>query len=147
MVDYSVDMVEQMKACLIFQNAKHLDATAFTPERVLEMATIDAARALGMDDAIGSIEAGKRADLVVFDMRAPHLQVMHSPIANLVCCARGGDARLVMIDGRVVMEDGAYPRCSDVDGVVREATERGRTIAKAAGVIENAAPRWRMAAS
>ncbi len=146
MVDYSVDMVEQMKACLYLQNVKHLDAGAFSPERVMEMATIDAARALGMEDEIGSIEPGKRADLAVFDMRAPHLQVMHNPIANLVCCARGGDARMVVIDGRIVLEDGEFPGFADVDGLVRDATERGRAIVEAAGLGELARPRWPISA-
>ena len=142
MVDYSVDMVEQMKACLYLQNVKHLDAGAFSPERVMEMATIDAARALGMEDEIGSIEPGKRADLAVFDMRAPHLQVVHNPIVNLVCCARGGDTCMVVIDGRIVMEDGEFLGFADVDGVVRDATERGRAIIEAAGLHELATPRW-----
>ncbi len=142
MVDYSVDMVEQMKACLYIQNVKHLDPTAFSPERVIEMATIDAARALGMDGEIGSLEPGKRADLVVFDMRAPHLHVMHNPIANLVCCARGADAHTVLIDGRIVLQEGEFPHFSDVDDVIREATERGRAIARAAGVDGASAPSW-----
>ena len=142
MVDYSVDMVEQMKACLTFQNVKHLDAAAFSPERVLEMATIDAARALGMDGEIGSLEPGKRADLVLFDMRAPHLHVMHNPIANLVCCARGGDAHTVVIDGRIVLDGGTFPDVADVAQIVAEATERGRAIAHGAGVLDAARPRW-----
>lgn len=144
MVDYSVDMVEQMKACLFLQNVKHLDAGSFSPERVMEMVTIDAARALGMEDEIGSIEPGKRADLAVFDMRAPHLHVMHNPIANLACCARGGDTRMVVIDGRIVMEDGDFPGLADVDGLVRDATERGRAIVEAAGLHDLARPRWAM---
>ena len=142
MVDYSVDMVEQMKASLYLQNVKHLDPTVFSPERALEMATINAARALGMENEIGSLEPGKRADLVLFDMRGPHLQVMHNPIANFVCCARGGDAHTVLIDGRVVLRDGEFPEFSDVDEVVAEATGRARAIAQDAGVLGAAAPRW-----
>ncbi len=142
MVDYSVDMVEQMKASLYLQNVKHLDPTVFSPERALEMATINAARALGMEDEIGSLEPGKRADLVLFDMRGPHLQVMHNPIANFICCARGGDAHTVLIDGRVVLRDGEFPGFSGVDEVIAEATGRARAIARDAGVLDAAAPRW-----
>lgn len=142
MVDYSVDMVEQMKACLYIQNVKHLDPTVFSPERVLEMATVNAARALGMEAEIGSLEPGKRADLVLFDMRGPHLQVIHNPIASLVCCARGADAHIVLIDGKIVLRDGEFPHFSDVDQVVREATDRGRAIAKAAGVLGASELRW-----
>ncbi len=142
MVDYSVDMVEQMKACLYIQNVKHLDPTAFSPERVIEMATVNAARALGMEAEIGSLEPGKRADLVLFDMRGPHLQVIHNPIANFVCCARGADAHIVLIDGKIVLRDGEFPHFSDVDQVVREATDRGRAIANAAGVLSASELQW-----
>ena len=127
MVDYSVDMVEQMKASLYIQNVKHLDPTVFSPERAMEMATINAAAALGMEDEIGSLEPGKRADLVLFDMRGPHLQVMHNPLANFVCCARGGDAHTVLIDGKIVLRDGDFPQFSDVDEVIAEASARART--------------------
>ena len=143
MVDYSVDMVEQMKACLFMQNVKQLDAAAFTPERVIEMATIDAARALGMEAEIGSLEPGKRADIVVFDMRGPHLQVMHNPLANFVCCARGADAHTVLVDGRVVLSEGQFPGFAATQDVIAEATARGRAITAAAGVLDAATPRWR----
>ena len=68
MVDYSVDMVEQMKACALMQHVRHLDPTRMPVERTLEMATINAAKALGLEHEIGSLEAGKRADIAVFDL-------------------------------------------------------------------------------
>jgi 5-methylthioadenosine/S-adenosylhomocysteine deaminase len=147
MVDYSVDMVEQMKAALVIQNVKHLDPTVFSPERVLEMATINAARALGMESEIGSLEPGKRADLVAFDMRGPHLQVAHNPIANFVCCARGADAHTVLVNGRTILKDGRFATFTGVDEVIREATARGRAIAEAAGLMPSAQPLWPMAAA
>jgi cytosine/adenosine deaminase-related metal-dependent hydrolase len=106
------------------------------------MATINAARALGMEREIGSLEPGKRADLVAFDMRAPHLQVAHNPIANFVCCARGADAHTVVVNGRTVLRDGRFAAFTGADEVIREATERGRRIAEAAGIIGAAAPHW-----
>jgi 5-methylthioadenosine/S-adenosylhomocysteine deaminase len=111
------------------------------------MATINAARALGMENEIGSIEAGKRADLVAFDMRAPHLQVAHNPIANFVCCARGADAHTVVVNGRAVLKDGRFAAFTGVDDVIREATARGRKIAEAAGIMGAAAPNWPQAAA
>src|SRR3979490_3228157 len=66
MVDYSVDMVEQMKGCSLMQHVRHLDPPRMPVERTLEMATINAAKALGLDKEIGSIETGKRADIAVF---------------------------------------------------------------------------------
>ena len=72
MVDYSVDMIEQMKACSILQNVKHFDPNAMPPERSLEFATTNAAMALGLEDEIGSLESGKRADIVLFNLANPH---------------------------------------------------------------------------
>jgi len=142
MVDYSVDIVEQMKVCTFVQNTNHLDPTVMPIERSLEMATINAARALGMADEIGSLEAGKRADIAVFDLRGPHIQVIHNPIANFVCCARGADAHTVLIDGETVLSEGRFIKFANVDDVIAEATERGRAIATKAGVIDRAKPIW-----
>jgi cytosine/adenosine deaminase-related metal-dependent hydrolase len=75
-------------------------------------------------------------------MRAPHVQAIHNPIANFVCCARGADAHIVLIDGRIVLRDGQFPHFSDVDQVVREAADRGRAIADAAGVLGASEIRW-----
>ena len=80
-------------------------------------------------------------------MRGPHLQVMHNPLANFVCCARGGDAHTVLIDGKIVLRDGDFPQFSDVDEVIAEASARARTIAEAAGVLDAATPRWPARAS
>ena len=142
MVDYSVDIVEQMKACTFVQNTNHLDPTVMPLERSLEMATINAAKALNMEDEIGSLEPGKRADIAVFDLRGPHIQVIHNPIANFVCCARGADAHTVLINGQTVLSEGRFKNFSNVDDVIAEATERGRAIATKAGVIDRAQPIW-----
>jgi 5-methylthioadenosine/S-adenosylhomocysteine deaminase len=97
----SVDMVEQMKALVLIQNTLRLDPTSMSVEAVLEMATLGGARALGLERDIGSLEPGKRADIAVFDMNGPHLQVAHKPTSIFVCCARGADAALVVVNGRV----------------------------------------------
>jgi len=102
----SVDMVEQIKACAMIQNTVALDPGAMSIERALEMATIDAAQAVGLAHEIGSLEPGKRADLAVFDLQQAHLQVIHKPVSNFFCCGRGLDARLVLVGGRTVLGDG-----------------------------------------
>ncbi|NIR42004.1 MAG: amidohydrolase family protein, partial [Actinobacteria bacterium] len=78
---------------------------ALGPEAVLEMATINGARALGIDHETGSLEAGKKADFISIDTDAPHLQPVWNPVATAVFAAQGGDVRNVVIDGRVVMRD------------------------------------------
>ncbi|WP_414712461.1 amidohydrolase family protein [Sphingobium sp.] len=70
------------------------------------MATLGGARAMGLEDEIGSIEAGKRADFVAFDFRRPHLTPMTNALGNLVHVAHGRDVELVAVDGDIVVEDG-----------------------------------------
>jgi 5-methylthioadenosine/S-adenosylhomocysteine deaminase len=143
MVDYSVDMVEQMKACTLMQHVRHLDPTRMPAERTIEMATINAARALGLDHLIGSLESGKRADIAVFDLRKPYVGVLHRPISAFVYAGKGSDARLVMVDGEIVYRDGAATRCKDAAAVIREAEDIGRSVLTAAGLGARLDPRWR----
>ena len=81
-----------------------LDPTAVKAEAVLRMATIDGARALGLDDRIGSLEVGKMADLIVIDIRQPHLTPFYHPASHLVYAARGGDVTTTIVGGRVLVE-------------------------------------------
>ncbi len=120
----TVDMVEQMKALVLIQNTVRLDPTSMSAEAALEMATLGGARALGLEHEIGSLEAGKRADIAVFDMRGPHFQAMHKPIAGLVCCARGSDVHIVLIDGSIVWQEGRPVAAWDPEALAREGLER-----------------------
>jgi 5-methylthioadenosine/S-adenosylhomocysteine deaminase len=116
MVDTSVDMVEQMKVVTLFQNQLHNSGTAIRPLEALAMATIDAAEMLGLAGEIGSLEPGKRADIAVFDLATPHSAIWHEPVAALVGSARGTDAKAVVVDGEVLLRDGAPVRY-DADAV------------------------------
>ena len=71
----------------------------------MEMATINGARALGLGDKIGSIEIGKRADLIVIDTASPHLIPMYSPVSHAVYAMAGADVRDVIVDGRVLVRN------------------------------------------
>jgi 5-methylthioadenosine/S-adenosylhomocysteine deaminase len=145
MVDYSVDMVEQMKACLMLQNAKHLDPTAMPPERCLEMATINAARALGLDGEIGSLEPGKLADVAVFDLSTPHAAPANNPLSSLVYSARGIDARFVIVNGCEVVRDGVLTTFDDVPHLLQTARSRAESIVASAGLGLRAQPSWQEA--
>jgi 5-methylthioadenosine/S-adenosylhomocysteine deaminase len=70
------------------------------------MATLSGAEAMGLEQEIGSLEVGKRADLVVFDFRRPHLTPCVNPLGNLIHTAQGRDVEMVIVDGRVVVEGG-----------------------------------------
>jgi 5-methylthioadenosine/S-adenosylhomocysteine deaminase len=143
MVDYSVDMVEQMKVCALMQHVRHLDPTRMPVERTLEMATINAAKALGLDAEIGSLEPGKRADVAVFDLRKPYVGVLHRPLSSFVTAGKGSDVRAVLVDGRVVYRDGRFPRHADAEGKVAEAERIGSAILDQARLSHRLAPAWR----
>ena len=134
MVDYSVDMVEQMKVAMLMQHVRHLDPTRMPVDRVIEMATINGAKALGLEAEIGSLEAGKKADIAVFDLDKPHIGVMHRPLSSFVTAGKGSDAKVVMVDGEIVYRDGAFPRQPDAMALVREGEAIARGILVKAGL-------------
>lgn len=100
------NMIHVLKAAALMHKVHTMDATAMTAERVLEMATIDGARALGLEHQIGSIEVGKKADLALLDFRNVFASPVHNPVSALVYAALGNEPEAVIIDGRVVLRDG-----------------------------------------
>jgi 5-methylthioadenosine/S-adenosylhomocysteine deaminase len=106
-----------------------LDPTVLDAATVLRMATIDGARALGLGERIGSLEAGKQADVIVLDTRQPHLVPMHHPASQLVYAARGSDVAAVLIDGRVVMENGRI-RTFDVEQAMDDVNRMAAAFAR-----------------
>ncbi|MDH7798366.1 MULTISPECIES: amidohydrolase family protein [unclassified Beijerinckia] len=141
MVDYSVDMIEQMKACSMLQHAKHLDPTLMGPERCLEMATINAAKALGLDSEIGSLEAGKRADIVLFDLATVRAMPANNALAALVYSARGTDAHTVLVNGEIVVRSRKLVR-SCPDDLLAQASRRAQTVILKAGLEARTQPHW-----
>mgnify|MGYP001821612572 CR=1 FL=1 len=69
------------------------------------MATIDAARAIGLGDEIGSLETGKKADIILVDLARPHMAPFHMPAYRVACFANGNDVSTVIVDGKVLMRD------------------------------------------
>ena len=100
------DMLRLMYlAAVIFKDAR-LDVRVMPAERVLEMATIRGAEALRLERSIGSLEVGKRADLVLYDLDTPEWRPLLNPVNNLVYAASGASVRTVIVDGRVVLDEG-----------------------------------------
>jgi 5-methylthioadenosine/S-adenosylhomocysteine deaminase len=73
--------------------------------KVLEMVTVDAARALGMEKDIGSLEPGKKADIILIDWWRPHLVPMNMPLYRVAYFANGNDVSTVLVNGRILMRD------------------------------------------
>jgi len=121
-------------------HARHFRAdTVLSCERLLRMATIDAARALGLDAEIGSLEPGKRADVVIVDWRTPHLWPPAEPLQRLTRFATAADVATVVVGGRVRMRDRRFPDL-DPDGILDEALSAYATMLARAGLADRFAP-------
>lgn len=101
----NLDMLLEMDTAAKLHKVSTGDPTVLDARTVIRMCTIDAARALGLSDITGSLEAGKKADLIVIDTKKPHLTPMYQPESHLVYAARGSDVDCVIIDGKVVLEN------------------------------------------
>lgn len=98
-------LFQAMKFAALMQKGFHRDATILTAEKALEMATIDGARAVGLEAEIGSVEVGKKADLIVIDPRNAFMTPLHNPVSAIVYSALGHEVSTVIIDGRFAMRD------------------------------------------
>lgn len=101
----NLDLFQEMKTASLLQKVRTLDPTVLPANKMLEMATINGATALGMEKEIGTIEVGKKADLVLVDMKKPHLSPYRNPISHLVYSAEGSDVSTVICDGEVLMRE------------------------------------------
>ncbi len=102
----NLDMFEEMKFAALLQKFYYNDPTLMKAEEVFEAATINAARAFGID--AGAIEVGRLADIVLIDLAKPYMNPNHSLIANIVYAANSGCVDTVIVDGRIVVENGYF---------------------------------------
>jgi len=101
----SLDMFESMKIAALLQKLHYHDPTVLPAETILKMATMDGAKALRLENSIGSLEVGKEADLILVDLKKAHLTPMHDPYANIVYSAHGSDVNTVIVHGKILMEN------------------------------------------
>ncbi len=137
----SLDMFRSMYLAAQAHNEARLRYGLFPPERVLEMATRDGARALGWDAEIGSLEPGKRADLIAVDLHRAGLAPCHdfSLVPNLVLAGSAAAVTFAMVDGRVLLRDGRI--CFvDEDGLLARAQARSEAMLKRVPFLIR--PRW-----
>ena len=115
-----LDMFEAMRMASLLHKLQSGDPRAVAARVALEMATIRGARALGMAAQIGSIEPGKRADLILVDVSGARQTPMYDPVSHLVYVARGDDVRTTIVNGRILMRDRKVLTLNDAD-VLRDA--------------------------
>jgi 5-methylthioadenosine/S-adenosylhomocysteine deaminase len=136
----SLDMFRNMYLMSAHKEVHH-DARLLPAETALEMATINGARVALWDDEIGSLEPGKRADMILVDAWRPEMQPVHNPVSNLVYSANAGCVDTTIVDGRVLME-GRRVKTLDTTRILEEASRRAPAIARRAGLDSVAKPRW-----
>jgi 5-methylthioadenosine/S-adenosylhomocysteine deaminase len=100
-----LDMFGAMREAAFLHKMATRDPQAIPASVALQMATIDGARALGLDRKVGSLEVGKRADLITVSMAGARQTPMYNPVSHLVYVSRGGDVRTTIVNGRVLMRD------------------------------------------
>lgn len=127
------DLIEEMHVAIVLQNAYKTDPEALRAEDVLEMATLRGAEALGLSDRVGSIEVGKRADLITIKYWDPKLMPMNDPISHVVFAANGSHVQDVIVDGKVIMRNRKVLTL-DEDSVLREVELRSSELFNRTGI-------------
>jgi 5-methylthioadenosine/S-adenosylhomocysteine deaminase len=100
-----LDLFAAMDTAAKLHKLTSRDPTVMPAETVIGMATINGARALGLDREIGSLETGKQADLIIVETRVPHLTPIHHPASAIVYAAKGSDVKTVMVGGRILVKN------------------------------------------
>jgi 5-methylthioadenosine/S-adenosylhomocysteine deaminase len=131
-------MRQMYLAAGLFKDAR-IDPTAIGAREALRMATIEGAEALGWDDEIGSLEPGKRADFVLFDLDHVEWMPYDDPLQALVWSASPASIAETWVDGRAVYREGRVLTVDEAE-LHREARERARAITRRAGLDKSEVP-------
>ena len=118
----TIDLFDEMRIGLLLQRAERSDQHFYRAERFVRMATLDGARALGIDDSVGSLEAGKRADIIAVDLSHSHQAPIRNPYGALVHTCNQEDVLFTMVAGRVLYDRGTYETL-DAERIVARADE------------------------
>jgi 5-methylthioadenosine/S-adenosylhomocysteine deaminase len=127
-----LDMFEAMRQASFLAKLSTRDPTAVSAQTALDLATIGGARALQMDRLIGSLEPGKRADVITVSVSAARQTPLYDPVSHLVYATRGDDVRTTIVDGKVLMKD-RHVRTLDRASVIAEANALAAKVRAAVG--------------
>lgn len=136
----NMDLLRDLRVAAHAQRTRKQTRMVLSAETILEMATLNGAKALGISDQVGSIEPGKRADFIVINTDAPHLTPVWNPVASVVFAAQGSDVDTVVIDGQLIMR-GRKILTLDEEAILEDVRQRFHEVAKRAG-IHDIAPLW-----
>ncbi|RLF58882.1 MAG: S-adenosylhomocysteine deaminase [Thermoplasmata archaeon] len=101
----NLDLFTEMDTAAKLHKVHNMDTTVMDAVTVFRMATIEGAKALGLDQYVGSLEVGKKADIIILDTCKPHLTPLFNPFSHIVYAARGNDVSHTLINGKIVMEN------------------------------------------
>jgi 5-methylthioadenosine/S-adenosylhomocysteine deaminase len=127
----NADMFAIMKTVQGLENGRAENEYKISARRVLELATIEGARSMGIDDKVGSLKPGKRADLIMINTRAANLGVFGHPAVMLVTAAQPGNVDTVMIDGRILKRGGKLTHLN-VERIAQAANDANAALRKRA---------------
>jgi 5-methylthioadenosine/S-adenosylhomocysteine deaminase len=116
-----------MDSAAKLHKTKTMDPTVMGALTVLRMATIEGAKALGMSEKTGSLEKGKKADIIIVDTNKPHLVPMYNPYSQLVYTAKGSDISHSIINGRIVMSDRKLLTL-DIEEIIGKSCEQAKKV-------------------
>jgi 5-methylthioadenosine/S-adenosylhomocysteine deaminase len=127
----SQNMIEVMKAAVLLQKVHHHDPAALSARQVFKMATAEGAATIKMDDQIGTLSPGKRADILVVDLDLPNTTPCYDPIASMVYSGSERNISSVFIEGQLVLEAGAITRVDEA-AMIRRAQQKAQALYKSA---------------
>jgi len=122
-----LDLFSEMDTAAKLHKINNMDTTVMDALTVLRMATIEGAKALGIGNITGSLEKGKRADIIIIDINKPHLVPLYNPYSNLVYSAKGSDVSHTIINGRLIMAERRL-LTMDMDDVIKKAVAKSKEI-------------------
>jgi 5-methylthioadenosine/S-adenosylhomocysteine deaminase len=128
----SQDMIETLKAAALLQKVHAADASVVDAQTTFDWATRDAARVIGLEDEIGSLEVGKRADLFTLSLNSAKIVPVHDPVASLVYSAGEQNVKLTIADGKVLMRAGVIQHL-DEEKILRECQSSAVQLADRCG--------------
>ncbi len=131
--DTKSDIISSMRFAACLQKISAMNPTVITAYQALEMATINGAKAYGLENEVGTIKAGKKADITIVDMKQPHLSPVKDPIIALVYFANSSDVDTVIINGKIVMKNRRLLTVDEEQAIVKaeESAQRiFQTVAK-----------------
>lgn len=123
-----LDLLAEMKSASFLQKVATMDPTVLPAYTSLELATINGAKVLRLDQEIGTLEPGKKADIILFDFEQPHLYPQHDIFAHLTYAAQSADIKTVIIDGKILMKDRKMVAL-DEEKIMHEAQKRAFALA------------------